>query len=475
MRKITLLLFLTAFVLNSFSQKTAVKVDQKFIFEQPSFKGEGDITDTLIPTSFFTGTPTVYTATSGGYAYGTNCYGNSAVAQQYNEGALTVQGVQLWIAANTIGEGNLTFKVWELTDGVPSTEITSMDVPFAQVTPTNGEEGPFLYSMIFDTPAEVSGEFVVGVTFDETLTDGFSLVGTTDGDAEVSDMSWFNIDGWYTFADDEDGWNIDADVAVWPMVTIEENPAIVYFSEDFETVTADEDIALTDWTNAAEVGTRKWIGKTYNENSYAQISSFGSAEANVAWLITPAIDLTKTWGEMLSFDINVGYFTHDGFEVFVSTDFSGDVTTATWIDVTSNFTIPQTTSYSGFATAGTMDISAYTDGIVYVAFKYTGDATADETTTYQVDNVVVKVDGVGIFDKQAVQSLDIYPNPVNNELNITDLTGASKVMISNLIGQVVIATDATSSRINTEILEPGVYVVTVVSENGTKSARIIKE
>lgn len=167
---------------------------------------------------------------------------------------------------------------------------------------------------------------------------------------------------------------------------------IVLLNQDFETVVNNETVALEGWNNIAEVGTKLWIGKLYNNNLYAQMSSYNSAEANKTWLVTPVINLDQTENETLSFDMAIGYFTHNGFSVLVSQNFDGtNLATATWDDITNKFTIPEgnATGYTLMATAGIADISSY-NGNIYVAFKYTGDATASQTTTYQVDNVLVK-------------------------------------------------------------------------------------
>ncbi len=167
------------------------------------------------------------------------------------------------------------------------------------------------------------------------------------------------------------------------------------FFEDFETTAGDGSTSietdLTNWSNLTETGTREWYSATYSANKYAQMSSFGSGEANTTWLVTPSIDLTGYISQEFTFDVNIGYWTHDGLTVHISTDFDGTIAGSTWDDVTSNFTIPQTPTggYGTFASAGTMDISSYS-GTIHIAFKYTGDANASETTTYQVDDVSVQ-------------------------------------------------------------------------------------
>jgi hypothetical protein len=396
MRKITLLLFLSALVVStSFAQKNSVAIDKTF--EMPQIKGESDITDTLMPASFLTGTPIMYTVTAGGYMVGPNDYGDLAKAQLYTVATeVNVEGIEVWFGVNDLTTGSLSFKVW---NGDGSVELATKDANFADIDiPEDGG----MFSVIFDEPVSVTGDFMVGVEWTD-LTDGFGIISTTNGDAggtdlafeKWSDGNWYSLnDSWttdldlgffalvnmpeassteaeiLTFVFDEEvstaiidsesaqvtttvAWNTDfaelvpeitisegaqvtstTDPAVfmkgmptlfrvtaedgvtsklWSVNVLEEESSLLtYFSEDFETVTANEDIALTDWANVAEVGTKKWIGKTYNENSYAQFSSYSSSspEENTAWLVTPAIDFDKTYGEYISFDVNIGYFNH---------------------------------------------------------------------------------------------------------------------------------------------------------------------
>jgi len=166
------------------------------------------------------------------------------------------------------------------------------------------------------------------------------------------------------------------------------------FEENFNLYANYDTINEDGWMHFEEVGTRSWLARVYSGNGYAQFSSFGSAAVNVAWQITPEIDLsnTKIYDYEFTFDINVGYYTHEGLQIYISEDFDGsDVLGATWDDVTSNFTLPTgpTNTYGTFASAGILDLTPYAGSNIYIAFKYSGDAPSLETTTYQVDNVVV--------------------------------------------------------------------------------------
>lgn len=164
-------------------------------------------------------------------------------------------------------------------------------------------------------------------------------------------------------------------------------------TEDFSKGGVDNEILITPgWTNFAETGTMKWKAQEYSGNLYAEFSSFQSGEAvNVAWLISPAIDLDKQEGEKLTFESAQSYVTSTSntLEALISTDFDGtNVTTATW--TTLQATLPTTSStYFQFIKSGVLDLSTYT-GKAYIAFKVKGSGTNTSLDgSYQIDNVKV--------------------------------------------------------------------------------------
>ena len=163
-------------------------------------------------------------------------------------------------------------------------------------------------------------------------------------------------------------------------------------NEDFSKGGVDNvTLATPGWTNFAETGTVKWKAQEYSGNLYAEFSSYQSGEAvNVAWLISPAIDLDKQDGEKLTFESAQAYVTSasNSLEALISTDFDGtNVTTATW--TTLQATLPTTSStYFQFIKSGVIDLSTYT-GKAYIAFKVKGGTNAAIDGSYQIDNVKV--------------------------------------------------------------------------------------
>lgn len=153
-------------------------------------------------------------------------------------------------------------------------------------------------------------------------------------------------------------------------------------------------IALTGWVNynastSTPTSSRLWHARTFSDNIYAEFSSFYSTAGtnDVAWLITPAIDLTASSGEVLSFVTKTRFANGYPMTAFISTNYDGTtagIATATWTPLT--FTTP--TADDVFVNSGNIDISAYESSNVRIAFKYTG-SKAGVTTTCQLDNVKI--------------------------------------------------------------------------------------
>ena len=167
----------------------------------------------------------------------------------------------------------------------------------------------------------------------------------------------------------------------------------VVFGEDFETNAVDNAVlAIPGWVNFAETGTAVWKLQYFGQNNYAEFSSFQSGEAvNVAWLITPSINMDQYETEKLLFQVSQSFVSSsaNSLEVLISTDFDGtNVTTATWQPLSAS--IPGTSaSYFEFQSSGEVDLSAF-EGNVNIAFKVKGSGTNNQLDgSYQIDNVRV--------------------------------------------------------------------------------------
>jgi hypothetical protein len=109
----------------------------------------------------------------------------------------------------------------------------------------------------------------------------------------------------------------------------------------------------------------------------------GGSFANEDWLISPVVDLTGYTSVIFTFETAKNYTGND-IEVKISTDYSGDPTTATWTDL-------QVTLSSGswaWTSSGDIDLSSYAGQNIVVGFKYTSTTTA--SATWEVDNILIE-------------------------------------------------------------------------------------
>lgn len=75
-----------------------------------------------------------------------------------------------------------------------------------------------------------------------------------------------------------------------------------------------------------------------------------------------------------------------------------------------------------------------------------------------------------------LENINIYPNPVKNELNIKGLDNElKKVSIYNVTGQKVISQTDGLKTINTSSLSPGVYFINLETTEASKTIKIVKE
>ncbi|WP_264566262.1 DUF5689 domain-containing protein [Flavobacterium sp. N3904] len=152
--------------------------------------------------------------------------------------------------------------------------------------------------------------------------------------------------------------------------------AVPFFAENFQSVETNTKLNLPNWTNLVQKGTKYWIGTVYAGNGYAEFNTTGTkVVSNIAWLISPKIDMDLHTNEVLTFRSAQHHLDVDSplnsLEVYVSNDFDGlNITKATWIPLT--VVLPkQATPWYQFVGSGGVDLSSY-KGKINIAFKYTG-------------------------------------------------------------------------------------------------------
>ncbi|MFO7843849.1 MAG: choice-of-anchor J domain-containing protein, partial [Bacteroidales bacterium] len=164
------------------------------------------------------------------------------------------------------------------------------------------------------------------------------------------------------------------------------------FEEDFEALTAYATVDINGWSQYIEAGAETWEGREYEGNLYAQFSAYESGEAsNVAWLFTPAIDLSGYSEINLSFKSKDGYNNGDPLEVLISDDYpgTGEPNGFSWVSLNPTLSTGNSSGYAdNWTSSGDISLNDYTGNTVYIAFKYTG-GDPSLTTTMQIDDVLI--------------------------------------------------------------------------------------
>lgn len=172
------------------------------------------------------------------------------------------------------------------------------------------------------------------------------------------------------------------------------------FLEDWESFNENDSVRIkNNWLtyipDSAPTGKESyWRIYLRDNNKYAQFNANNYGGTVESWIITPQVIIpTGCDAASLSFDVKAGYFNTICLGVKVSNDFDGsNAATATWVDITSIFTLPTPSKWGdSHEPAGTADLAAYIGQGISVAFVYKGDTESNPkaTTAYQIDNIKI--------------------------------------------------------------------------------------
>jgi len=188
-----------------------------------------------------------------------------------------------------------------------------------------------------------------------------------------------NYDIYVVAEDDETTPNRQTQAVMVNLYTI--IPPDVILNVTFETAGS-----LSPFTQVSVTGDQIWAQTVISGNGFAKINGFTTtANENIDWLISPAINLAAAESNMVSFATAMS-FTGPAFKVMISSNFDGTftpagITAATWTDITSNFAFSES-SYT-WVPSGGFSLDGYT-GNVYIAFVYESSAT--NASTWEVDD-----------------------------------------------------------------------------------------
>lgn len=144
------------------------------------------------------------------------------------------------------------------------------------------------------------------------------------------------------------------------------------------------------WTNVKMSGDKQWYQTSFNNNGYAAMTGYkGTQPPFDAWLISPAIDLTKVTDKKLTFDTQVNGYgsTTSVFEAYVMT--SNTLELARNFKLNPTIAVAPDKGYSEWVNSGEIDLTPYlNEGTIYIGFRFYATEDANYAT-WCVDNVKV--------------------------------------------------------------------------------------
>jgi len=360
-------------------------------------------------------------------------------------------------------------------------DVVSDPEPDNHVTNLASHAHALMYTLSWDDATgtvEPAGYLILGAK------NGASITAPTDGTPVADDLDWsddlvavnvpfgreqedfteldssmtydFTIFP-YTNAGNYIDYKVDGTV---PTVNFTTDPYALINFEGFESGTSGS------WTAVSVSGASVWEFPTFNGRTTAKMKS--TNEVNEDWLISPALDLTGLDTVRFSF-VNAKNGTGDSLRLFVSTDYSGDVATATW----TNLSAKANWSAGSYATVHTdsLELTDYVGQTIYLAFKFTSGATDD--MLYKIDNfqtyaVYSKTTTPDAIYNTTKHQLSVYPNPANTNVFInTEAQGT--VSIIDALGREVVKENIVAGVNNIELsnLEKGVYFLHIIFDDGS--------
>ena len=170
-----------------------------------------------------------------------------------------------------------------------------------------------------------------------------------------------------------------------------EGKSVELFTADFESYSDISELIDAGWLNInVNGGNETFELSDYANNQYLQGAAYNAGEEVLEmWMVTPPINFDATDNEIISFETKTGYNNGAALSVWVSSDFNGDVTTATWISLDSAIIAngPDNAFEFNFTNSDNVSLSCLS-GDVHIGFKYVGGESTI-TTTFQIDNIKV--------------------------------------------------------------------------------------
>jgi gingipain R/gingipain K len=194
---------------------------------------------------------------------------------------------------------------------------------------------------------------------------------------------------------------------------------------------------------------------SFNTSGGYAIYSYNSNEAADDWLISPVFHIGAN--AAASFDYMCASASYpEKFEVYVIG--AGQ----TYDDAT--LVVPEVQVTVTSWTTQDIDLTAFANQHIQIAIRCTSDA---DEYLLGVTNFFIDSDPVSISNVEK-SSVNVYPNPANNYINVNASSNISNVEVYTISGQKVgdFTANGTQTVISTANLSNGMYLMRINTENG---------
>lgn len=332
----------------------------------------------------------------------------------------------------------------------------------------------------FGWTAPVSGSAPVGyeIEYGETsfIQGGGTTVSTTDPSVVLSGLTASSV---YDFYIRSKCSATDFSIWVGPITfnTVFEDVTVPY-TESFEAAS----LPYVGWSKASATG---YTGPTWDAYAGTSGSTLVQDGSNAAFVVSSATLATDTWmlsrGLILTggVPVTISYYVRNYVATPSTNTASYDLKAGTAKTI-ADMTIP-IASETGLANVA-YEIKEYTftpatDGTYYLGFNAKNPINATGTHAFFVDNLFV--DQVLAVKGVDASTFTVYPNPSNNILNVSNSVNdmIKSVQIKDLTGKTVKESNFVSKssiQMNIADIAAGVYMMTIKTDKGSITKRIIK-
>ncbi|KMQ67567.1 hypothetical protein ACM39_11895 [Chryseobacterium sp. FH2] len=238
------------------------------------------------------------------------------------------------------------------------------------------------------------------------------------------------------------------------------------FSENFDTYTAPESIVPTCWDRIALNGASQIISSTSPASGTGQIYQFGYGSGKTSIVIFPKLSNVNAGTHHFKFKAKAN--SGGGFLEF---GYITDISDASTFVVLKQVIITNSTYDSTAEKTITVPTTIPAD--VRLGIRNNGATFAGY---YWDDAVWEPIPNLGTHEAIDLSTVKVYPNPVQDILNISDVRDVKSITITDAVGRMVKFIEKPSTVLQVNDLEKGIYFVALHYKNGSNtSTKIIKK